>query len=68
MKYPNDEEYDGMWRNGIKEGQGRYLYQNGDVFVGRWKADKREGPGVYTSSNGLSQQVVMINDNAYERV
>ena len=37
--------YEGYYRNGMRNGRGRYIYYNGDVYEGAWRDDKRHGTG-----------------------
>lgn len=32
---------------GLKEGNGKYIFQNGDVYDGNWVDDKKNGRGKY---------------------
>lgn len=38
-------EYEGQWKNNLREGQGRCFYYNGDLYVGMWKQGKRHRGG-----------------------
>ena len=33
----NNETYEGIWNNSLKEGKGIYYYKNGDKNDGEWK-------------------------------
>ena len=52
----NGEIYEGYYKNGQRNGRGRYIYYNGNVYEGEWKDDKRYGYGVWTG----------VNRNAYK--
>ena len=41
MKYSNQDEYEGGWKNGLREGEGEYRYNNGDHYRGSWVRDKK---------------------------
>ena len=43
----NGEKYDGEWRFGLREGQGKFYWRNGAWYEGGWKGDQREGEGTY---------------------
>ena len=43
--YANGNRYDGMWKNGVKNGQGTLTYANGDKYEGILKEDKKDGKG-----------------------
>lgn len=44
--------YQGTWKNGQLEGNGKYTYPNGDVYEGTFKEDKMDGFGTFTSKGG----------------
>lgn len=48
------ERYIGQWKQGKKDGVGKYFYANGDCFDGNFKQDLLDGDGVYTYANGES--------------
>ena len=39
--------YEGSFRHGARDGNGRMTYKNGDTFQGIYRDDQREGHGVY---------------------
>lgn len=44
MIYSNDKNpdvYEGSWANGMRNGQGEYLFFNGDSYKGFWVNDKK---------------------------
>ena len=41
---PNGRRYEGHFKNGIKEGEGKMDYGNGDFYVGQWRDDKVSQP------------------------
>ena len=45
MKFSNGDTYDGIWRNGVRHGEGVYSYFNGDRYTGSWVNDRKEGRG-----------------------
>jgi hypothetical protein len=45
MHYNTGEEYEGDWKNGMREGQGNMQYPNAERYEGDWIADKKEGLG-----------------------
>ncbi len=49
--YLNDDYYDGEWKNGKREGQGK-LFGNNFIYDGEWKNGKRNGYGVWENSSG----------------
>ena len=48
----NGEKYEGNFKNGLRDGNGKYFYKNGDVYDGEFKDGKIEGEGVMTYENG----------------
>lgn len=56
MKYSSGEEYDGKWKNGVKEGNGVFNYPDGTVYNGQWKNDYEEGIGI----------LIEADNNVYE--
>jgi len=46
------KQYEGHFRNNVREGIGRMTYENGDVYVGQWQNDCRTGEGVCYFHNG----------------
>lgn len=45
MDYANGDKYDGNWKDGKKNGQGKMNFANGDEYEGLWKDDKMNGHG-----------------------
>ena len=41
MKYSNGDKYEGSWKNGMRSGEGSYLYYNGDKYFGLWVDDRK---------------------------
>lgn len=59
--YPNDEVYTGFWRDGYRDGYGKYLYEDGDIYEGYWKNGLRHTPEYKTSkyySKGTNTEYV----------
>ena len=36
----NDAYYDGEWKNGSREGQGKYKWADGSIYIGEWIGNK----------------------------
>jgi hypothetical protein len=51
MILPGDSHFEGMYRDGMKNGQGVYSWPDGR-YDGEWKNDKQHGTGTYTDSEG----------------
>lgn len=44
--------YTGSWKNGLRHGHGKYVWNNGDMYDGQWSEDDRNGFGTYTWHDG----------------
>jgi hypothetical protein len=44
--------YVGEWREGQKNGHGKYVYNDGESYEGGWKESMYHGKGLKTYSNG----------------
>lgn len=51
-KYYKSGTYMGSWKNGLRHGQGKYVWNNGDMYDGAWEDDQRQGYGVYKWHDG----------------
>ncbi len=51
-KYEDGSIYEGEWKNGKRDGKGKYTYTNGGIFEGKYKNGKRDGKGKFISSSG----------------
>ena len=45
-------KYEGEWNDGLKQGQGVYMWENGDRYEGHFAADRPDGKGKYHFANG----------------
>ena len=45
VQYPNGDVYDGMFKNGVREGNGTYTYADGNKYEGSWKNNMKHGIG-----------------------
>lgn len=52
MVFPNNEKYEGDWKNGLMEGQGTFSYADGMIYQGAFKNNIREGYGTMSWPNG----------------
>jgi hypothetical protein len=48
--------YTGPFKEGLKQGQGKYAWQNGSSYEGAFNADNIEGEGKYISADGSVYQ------------
>ena len=44
--------YIGHWKEGLRHGEGKYVWNNGDMYNGNWDLDKRHGQGIYVWHDG----------------
>lgn len=42
------DTYSGDFKNGLPDGQGKYLFSNGDFYDGAWEKGKKEGQGSFS--------------------
>jgi uncharacterized caspase-like protein len=45
-------KYEGEFNEGLKQGEGTYVWENGDRYQGRFTADRPDGRGKYSFANG----------------
>ena len=45
-------KYEGEWNDGLKQGEGTYVWENGDRYQGHFAADRPDGKGRYQFGNG----------------
>lgn len=48
----NTNIYEGEWKDGKKNGQGKCTYVDGEIYDGEWKDDKKHGHGKFIWSSG----------------
>ena len=46
QKYLRDR-YVGEWKNGTRNGYGRFYYSNGSIYEGYWVNNQKEGFGIF---------------------
>lgn len=61
--WPNGNQYDGYWINGIRTGRGTFTWANGDRYSGEFLDGKMNGRGTYIWSNGDRYEGNWVNDN-----
>ena len=72
MKYFRDR-YIGEWKDGKREGYGKFFYSNGNIYEGYWKNNKKEGYGIFTFQDrtqyiGNFKEDIMIDNLPKEKV
>jgi len=63
-------KYEGDFSEGLKQGEGTYVWDNGDKYQGHFAADRPDGKGRYQFANGDAyegdvQQGVIVGRGAY---
>lgn len=48
------EEYNGLWKNGLPNGKGIYIWKNGNIYEGNYEEGKKKGIGKFTFNSGNS--------------
>ena len=48
----NNGEYSGEFKEGKREGQGKYTWKTNSIYEGQFKNDNFDGKGVFTWANG----------------
>ena len=49
--YSNREKYEGLWKNDLMNGVGKYIFKDGSVYMGDFKNGTMDGVGTYTYAN-----------------
>ncbi|MBN8548598.1 MAG: hypothetical protein J0M12_04710 [Deltaproteobacteria bacterium] len=52
MSFPGLGTYEGAFKNGIREGQGTFVWDSGQKYTGAWSADNITGHGLITYADG----------------
>ena len=62
IKYANGDIYEGEVVNGMRHGQGTYIWPDGLRYSGSYANNKRHGPGKYIDQFGVEEHQVWDND------
>ncbi len=62
FRSPNGDRYEGLFRDGKREGRGIINYANGDRYEGDFKAGKRQGFGTLAHLSGKAEGGAWEND------
>ncbi|CAM9386842.1 unnamed protein product, partial [Hapterophycus canaliculatus] len=54
--------YRGEWRDGMRHGQGTFMYADGSQYIGHWYKNKKHGPAVFLSDNGRTFEGLFEDD------
>jgi hypothetical protein len=55
--YANGDIYEGQWKEGKMDGEGKSTYTDGNVHEGQWKDGKQDGQGKITFADGNVYEV-----------
>lgn len=58
--------FDGLTKEGKKEGMGKFIYRDGVCYYGMWHNNKREGEGTLQYPDGETFVGSFMNNSAYE--
>ena len=47
--YPNGDQYNGEYKDGTRQGHGKYVYANGDRYEGAFVENRKHGIGRFTT-------------------
>ncbi|CAM9290874.1 unnamed protein product [Ectocarpus sp. 12 AP-2014] len=54
--------YRGEWLDGMRHGQGTFMYADGSRHTGQWHKNKKHGPAVFVSDNGRTFEGLFDDD------
>ena len=54
--WPDKSNYEGEYKEGKKNGKGRYVFADGSIYDGEWHANLISGKGKYTWPDGRSYE------------
>ena len=56
LNFDEESVYEGFYRNGKRDGFGKFSMTNGDIYEGEFRNDYYNGKGIYKWQNGLIYQ------------
>ena len=62
------DRYIGEWKNGKREGYGKFFYSNGSIYEGYWKNNKKEGFGIFNYNDRTKYIGNFKNDVMIDKV
>ncbi|KAL0983919.1 hypothetical protein UPYG_G00134760 [Umbra pygmaea] len=65
-QYPLRNEYTGEFVQGMRHGQGCFLYASGALYKGGWKSNEKHGQGKFIFKNGRIFEGEFVNDRMAE--
>jgi len=52
MKYDDGSQYEGLWKNNLKDGSGTFIYSSGPKLVATWVENKVNGSATFYYTDG----------------
>lgn len=52
----NGDQYEGEYKNGLRDGTGTYFFKNGHRYIGNWKTGLKHGKGKFHYPDGSSYE------------
>lgn len=62
-KTTDNGKYEGLYKNNLRHGKGKYTWNNGDVYDGNWVEGEMTGKGTYVWINGNKYDGDWLNGN-----
>lgn len=62
LYHEDGSKIEGIWKNNIMNGRGRFIDRNGNYFEGKWNKGIIEGEGKYVLANGSKYEGQWKND------
>ena len=60
QQYPAGSLYEGMFRKGLRHGEGKYTWSDGS-YDGGWNRGKKDGYGYYVNEHGVRRKGFWAN-------
>lgn len=60
--------YEGMFRNGMKNGLGIFFYSDGSCYQGEWQDDLKHGFGYFSDFQGNTKQLIFRENKQFKRL
>ena len=62
------DRYVGEWKDGKREGYGKFYYSNGNIYEGQWKNNQKEGFGIFYYQDRTKYIGSFKKDNLIESI
>lgn len=60
--------YEGMFKNGMKNGLGVFFYSDGSCYQGEWQDDLKHGFAYFTDLQGNTKQLIFRENKQFKRL